>query len=124
MKIAIKTKGFINLISRNKVETNKKGTPKIYRSRKRLLDAKELLLKAKIVQEYRSRIKSEFSKALVKAGILESAVSMAKGIIKASKVAILTSIERFEMNVQLWKAYKNLNSFKRGLSFNFKSLLF
>ena len=117
MKIQIKTKGFINLLSRNKVELNSKGTPKIYRSRK-------LLLLAKKVQEYRSRMKSEFNKALVRAGILESAVNMAKGIIKASKGAILTSIERFEMNVQLWKSYKRLNEFKRGLNFSFKSLLF
>src|SRR5574343_284660 len=99
MKNTIKlvTKGYINLISRNKVETNKKGNPKIYRSKK-------LLFLAKKVQEYRSTMKSQFNKALVKAGILESAVTTAKSILKASKSSLLTSVDYFNAMIPVWRA--------------------
>lgn len=115
--IKLTTKGYINLISRNKVETNKKGTPKIYRSKK-------LLLLAKKVQEYRSTMKSQFNKALVKAGILESGVNIAKDMVKSAKGLFLSSVERFEMNVQVWKANLRLREFKASLRPQFKALLF
>lgn len=117
MKIQIKTKGFINLISRNKVELNSKGNPKIYRSKK-------LMLIAKKVAEYRSRAKSEFNKALVKAGILESAVNTAKSMFKASKESLLNSVDYFNAMLPVWRANKDLREFKSGLNRSFAKLLF
>jgi hypothetical protein len=115
--IKLTTKGYINLIGRNKVETNKKGTPKIYRSKK-------LLFLAKKVQEYRSTMKSQFNKALVKAGILESGLNIAKTIVKGCKGMYLTSSERFNVMLGVWKAQKNLREFKASLRPQFKALLF
>ena len=115
--IKLTTKGYINLISRNKVETNKKGNPKIYRSKK-------LLFLAKKVMEYRSNLKSQFNKALVMSGILESSVNIAKTIVKRCKGMFLTSSERFNVMLGVWKAQLHLREFKASLKPQFKALLF
>lgn len=106
--LKLKTKGFINLIARNRVEVQGKRKKKvvIYKDREDMLTARE---------NYQHRKNVQFNKSFAKAGFIESAVNMAKQAIKEGKKHILTSIEHFALHVNLLKAYKHLNEFKYSL---------
>ena len=106
--LKLKTKGFINLITRNRVEVEGKRKKKvvIYKHRKDMLNARE---------PYHHKMNVEFNRSFAKAGFIESAVNMAKKAIKEAKGHILSTIEHFALHCNLLKAYKHLNSFKYSL---------
>lgn len=106
-KLKLKTKGYVNLITRNRVEI-KKGKVIIYKSRTLL----KLAIEAKKAKEKFSKL---FNQSFAQSAILESSVLLAKQAIKEGKKHILTSIEHFALHVNLLKAYKHLNSFKYSL---------
>lgn len=115
-KLKVKTIGYINLIGRNKAETARKGV-KMYRSR--------VTLKAgQLAQKLRSKAGKLFNQCFVQAGILESAVNTAKGMLKAAKGQYMTTAERFTLNVRLWKAQQNLRAYKYSLPYNIRVNLF
>lgn len=115
--LKLKTKGYVNLITRNKVEVKGKRKAKvvIYKSREDMLTARE---------NYQHRKNVHFNKSFAKAGFIESAVNIAKNAIKEAKKHILSSVEYFALHCNLLKAYKHLNSFKYSLPKNIRINLF
>jgi len=112
-KLQIVTKGYINLISRAKVEiktVRKTVTVKIYKSRKALkfsqLSAK-LFAKAK-----QAKIAGQ---AFLQSCLLESTVNRAKQAMRDARRAFLTSGERFTLYVDFCRALANLRTFKFSL---------
>lgn len=106
-KLKLKTKGFINLIARNRVEV-KKGKVIIYKSKTLL----KLAIEAKKAKEKFSKL---FNQCFAQSAILESSVHMAKQAIKTAKGHILSTLEYFALHCNLVRAYKHLNSFKYSL---------
>ncbi len=106
--LKLKTKGYVNLITRNRVEVGGKRKAKvvIYKSKKDMLTARE---------NYQHKKNVQFNKSFAKASFIESAVNMAKNAIKEAKGHILSTIEHFALHCNLLKAYKHLNSFKYSL---------
>jgi len=116
-KLKLKTKGYINLITRNKVEVKGKRKAKviIYKSREDMLTARE---------NYQRRKNVHFNKSFARASFLEAAVILAKQAIKTAKGHILSTIEHFALHCNLLKAYKHLDSFKYSLPKYITNLLF
>lgn len=106
--LKLKTKGYVNLITRNRVEVEGKRKKKvvIYKSKKDMLTARE---------NYQHKKNVQFNKSFAKASFIESAVNMAKNAIKEAKGHILSTLEHFALHCNLLKAYKHLNSFKYSL---------
>ena len=116
----IVTVGYINLFSRNKVQTAK-GQPKIYKSKTGLkLGIMAIQAKTK-VNAIKSRL---FNQCFVQSGILESAVSRAKQALKIAKTMMLTTQEYFLLHVNLCRSYLHLRNFKYALPKAIVNLLF
>lgn len=114
--LKLKTKGYVNLIARNRAEV-KKGKVIIYKSRTLL----KLAIEAKKAKEKFSKL---FNQCFAQSAILESNVNMAKQAIKTAKGHILSTLEYFALHVNLMRAYKHLNSFKYSLPRNIRINLF
>ena len=120
----IKTVGYINLIARNKVQIDKvKGLPtvKIYKSKTGLKLGK-LAIQAKTkLNRYANKI---FNTSFVQVGIFEAKIEQAKKALKDAKKMYLTTLEYFNLHVNLAKAILHLRSFKYSLPRQIVNLLF
>jgi KaiC/GvpD/RAD55 family RecA-like ATPase len=115
-KVKVTTKGYINLIARNRAETTKRGV-KIYRS-KVLLNVAKFMLKSK------DKANKLFSQSFVQVGIFEAKIKEAKQALKNAKRQILTSIEYFALHVNLSKAILHTKNFRYSLPSYIANLLF
>lgn len=120
----VKTVGYINLIARNKIQTDKvKGTPtvKIYKSKTGLKLGK-LAIQAKTkLNRYANKI---FNTSFVQVGIFEAKIEQAKKALKDAKKMYLTTLEWFLLHVNLAKSYLHLRKFKMTLPKYIANLLF
>jgi len=106
----VKIKGYINLISRKKVETIR-GKVRIFKT------------KPSIKAIY-TGISRAFNQSLVQAGIFEARITQAKKALKDAKKMILTTLEWFNLHVAMCKAVLHLRSFKLSLPKYITNLLF
>jgi hypothetical protein len=113
----VRTLGFINLQSRNRVQTEGKKT----KTRIKIFATK---IGLKVAQRY-STIKQAVRRELqAKTAFILSlrAVTLERAI--QAKKQLLKYGYSFEKTVQVAKAYLNLRQFKQGLSYSLKSLIF
>ena len=103
-KLKVTTKGYINLISRNKTESDRTGKPIKFRSKKAL--KRHIFLKP---------IKQTFIKVFSKAGILESKILDAKDKIKKALRSFENSFHIASLFIELAKVKLHLNQFKYSL---------
>ncbi len=103
-KLKVTTKGYINLISKNKAESDRTGKPIKFRSKKAL--RRHLFAKP---------IKQTFIQVFSKAGILESKILTAKDNIKKALRNFENSFRMAELFIQLAKANLHLKTFKYSL---------
>lgn len=116
----VQTVGYINLIARNKVETVK-GKPKIYKSKTgRKLGILALKAKQK-VNKYASTI---FNQCFVQAGIFEGKIAQCKKALKDAKKQMLTTLEYFNLHVNLSRAILHTKQFRYSLPSYIANLLF
>jgi hypothetical protein len=106
-KLKVTTKGYINLITRNKVEVQGKRV-KIYKS-------KSLLKVALITKKLHSKACKLFNQAFAQASILESNILTAKKALKSAKGRFLSTLEFFKLHCDLSRAYLHLQDFKTSL---------
>lgn len=116
-KLKVKTIGYINLICRNKAETGRKGTPKLYRS-------KITLKAAKAAQNLKNKASKLFNQCFTQAAILEAKVLEAKKQLKEARKHILTTLEYFALHCNLAKAAKQVREYKFSLPQFIKIQLF
>jgi len=120
----VKTVGYINLIDRNKVQTvNVKGIPqpKVFKSKTgRKLGIMAMKAKA-TVNKYASTL---FNQSFVQVGIFESKIEQAKKALKDAKKMYITTLEYFNLHVNLAKAYLHLRTFRMSLPKTILNLLF
>jgi hypothetical protein len=113
-KVKVTTKGYINLIARNRAETTKKGV-KMYRSKTAFL----------AVKYTREALKSALLKCnFFKSSRLEARIIEAKQALKNAKRQMLTSIEYFALHVNLSKAILHTKNFRYSLPSYIANLLF
>jgi len=116
----VKTVGYLAIEGRNKVLTTK-GQPRIFKSKTgRKLALTSIKAKTK-VNKYANKL---FNQCFVQSGILESAVSRAKKALKDAKKQMLSTIEYFNLHVNLCKSYLHLRTFKMSLPKNIVNFLF
>ena len=114
MKIQIKTVGYINIISRNRIET-KEGNVLTFANVKELNEHKH---------SKESRKNKLFGQAFAQVAILEATINKVKEAVKNAKKHLLNSIEHFTLNMQVLKAYRALNVYKFSLPKYLKAILF
>lgn len=120
----VKTVGYINLIARNKVQTvNVKGIPqpKVFKSK---TGRKLAILAIQAKQKINHKLSKLFNTSFVQAGIFESKIAQAKKALKDAKKMMLTSLEYFNLHVNLAKSYLHLRTFKMSLPKYIANLLF
>lgn len=116
----ITTVGFIHLFQRNKPLTAK-GMTRIFKSKTgRQLAILALRAKTK-ANEIKSRL---FNQCFAQAGIFESRIESAKKALKNAKGQLLSTLEYFQLHVNLCKAYLHLRTFKYSLPKQIVNLLF
>ncbi len=115
-KIKLTTKGYINLIARNRAETTKKGV-KMYRS-KITLNVAKFILKSK------NQVNKLLSQSFVQVGIFEAKIQEAKNALKQAKKQYLSTLEYFNLHVNLAKAILHTKNFRYSLPSYISSLLF
>lgn len=125
----VKTVGYINIIAKNKVQIDKvKGLPtvKIYKSKTGLKLGKLSILKTaqKVAKKLYEGVSKLFNTSFVQVGIFESKIAQAKKALKDAKKMMLTSLEYFNLHVNLAKSYLHLRSFKMSLPKQIVNLLF
>ena len=120
----VQTVGYINIMGRNKVQTYKsKGVTgiKVFKSLTGLKLAK-LAIRAKAkLNEVKSRL---FNQCWLQSAILEANINKAKKCLKDARKQMLTTIEYFQLHVNLTKSYLHLKSFKMSLPKQIANLLF
>ena len=120
----VKTVGYILILGRNKVQTDKvKGLPtvKIFKSKTGLKLGK-LAIQAKTkLNRYANKI---FNTSFVQVGIFEAKIEQAKKALKDAKKMYLTTLEYFNLHVNLAKSYLHLRTFKMTLPKYITNLLF
>ncbi len=116
-KVKITTKGYINLISRQKTEANKKGKPIVYRSKLALTIAQKLRIA-------NMKLSKLFNQCFAQASILESSLMIAKDNLKKAKGKFMNTLEWFALHVDLAKAKLHLRNFKYSLPRNIRFNLF
>lgn len=115
-KLKIKTKGYINLIAKNKCES-KKGKPIFYRS-------KIALNVGKLAYKIKDKTSKLFLFALTQVGIFEANILHAKNEIKKALRTFENSYKMAELFITLAKAKLHLNQFKYSLPRNIRFNLF
>jgi len=125
----IKTVGYINIIAKNKVQTvNVKGIPqpKVFKTKTGLKLGKLSIIKAgkKLAMYLQAKYNKLFGQSIAQAGIFESKILIAKKALKDAKKMMLTSLEYFNLHVNLAKAYLHLRTFKMSLPKYITNLLF
>jgi len=120
----VKTVGYINIMAKNKVQTvNVKGIPqpKVFKTKTGLKLGK-LAIQAKTkFNKYASTL---FNQSFVQVGIFEAKIEQAKKALKDAKKMYLTTLEYFNLHVNLAKAILHLRSFKYSLPRQIVNLLF
>lgn len=127
--IGVKTVGYINIMAKNKVQTTiVKGLPtvKIYKSKTGLKLGKLSIIKAgkKLAMYLQAKYNKLFGQSIAQAGIFESKILSAKKALKDAKKMMLTSLEYFNLYVNLAKSYLHLRTFKYSLPKYITNLLF
>jgi hypothetical protein len=120
----IKTVGYINLIARNKVQTvNVKGIPqpKVFKTK---TGRKLAILAIQAKQKVNKYASTLFNQSFVQVGIFEAKIAQAKKALKDAKKMYLTTLEYFNLHVNLAKAILHLRSFKYSLPRQIVNLLF
>lgn len=120
----IVTVGYINLIARNKVQTVKvKGIahPKVFKTK---TGRKLAILAIQAKQKINHKLSKLFNTSFVQVGIFESKILEAKKALKEAKKQMLSTIEYFNLHVNLCKSYLHLQSFKMSLPKNIINFLF
>ena len=116
-KLKVKTIGYINLISRNKPETGRKSTPKLYRS-------KLQLKAAKVAQKLKDKASKLFNQCFTQAALLEARVLEARKQLQEARKHILTTLEYFALHCNLARAAKQVREYKFSLPQFIKIQLF
>lgn len=120
----VKTVGYINLIARNKVQTVKvKGIahPKVFKTK---TGRKLAILAIQAKQKINHKLSKLFNTSFVQVGIFESKILEAKKALKEAKKQMLSTIEYFNLHVNLCKSYLHLLNFKMSLPKNIVNFLF
>lgn len=133
----IKTVGYINLIARNKVQTEvvkiaveidenmtvykKMPMPRIFKTK---TGRKLAILAIQAKQKINHKLSKLFNTSFVQVGIFESKILEAKKALKDAKKMMLTSLEYFNLHVNLAKSYLHLRKFKMTLPKYIANLLF
>ena len=125
----IKTVGYINIIAKNKVQTvNVKGIPqpKVFKTKTGLKLGKLSIIKKgkKLAMYLQAKHNKLFGQSIAQAGIFESKILIAKKALKDAKKMMLTSLEYFNLHVNLAKSYLHLRTFKMSLPKYITNLLF
>lgn len=120
----VKTVGYILILGRNKVQTTKvKGIaqPKVFKSK---TGRKLAILAIQAKQKINHKLSKLFNTSFVQVGIFESKIAQAKKALKDAKKMMLTSLEYFNLHVNLAKSYLHLRTFKYSLPKYITNLLF
>jgi hypothetical protein len=142
--VTLKTVGYINILGRNKVQTDTRRTkvaieqddkmtvykkvymPKLYKTKtnaekglktffEKVVDASKKLY---------SGVGRAFNTAFAQASIFEAKITQAKKALKDAKRQMLTTLEWFNLHVAMCKACLHLRSFKLSLPRQIVNLLF
>lgn len=116
-KLKVTTKGYINLISKNKAESKRTGKPIIYRSKIALHIGKKLMI-------IKAKAQRKFLHAFTQIGIFEGNILHAKNEIKKALRNFENSFQIASLFIQLAKAKLHLNQFKYSLPRNIRFNLF
>ena len=116
-KIKLVTKGYINIIDKSHIESNKVGKPIIYRT-------KNSFVRIKTFENLKNRVSKKFNSFFAIASLLESKVLIAKDVIKRAKANLDDSFTLASYYIQLAKANLHLKTFKYSLPRNIRFNLF
>lgn len=116
-KLKVKTIGYINLITRNKAETGRKGAPKLYRSN-------AALKAAKVAQKLKNKASKLFNQCFTQAALLEAKVLEARKQLHKARKHILTTLDYFALHCNLARAVKQVREYKFSLPQFIKVQLF
>lgn len=105
----VKTMGYINLIGRNKVESD---------------NGKVLIFEEKPIKKQPSISAKAFNQVLVQVGIFEAKIQRAKEALRTAKRMLLTSVEWFKLHVELAKSCLHLRTYRYSLPKGIVNLLF
>ena len=111
----VKTVGYINIMAKNKVQTvNVKGIhqPKVFKTK---TGRKLAILAIQAKQKINHKLSKLFNTSFVQVGIFESKIAQAKKALKDAKKMMLTSLEYFNLHVNLAKSHLHLRTFKMTL---------
>jgi len=133
----IKTVGYINIMAKNKVQTEVKKIaieidenmtiykkvhmPRIFKS---VTGRRLAILAIQAKQKVNKYASTLFNQSFVQVGIFEAKIEQAKKALKDAKKMMLTSLEYFNLHVNLAKAYLHLRTFKMTLPKQILNLLF
>ena len=133
----VKTVGYINLIDRNKVQTEvvkiaveidenmtvykKMPMPRIFKTK---TGRKLAIMAIQAKQKINHKLSKLFNTSFVQVGIFESKIEQAKQALKTAKTMLLTTQEYFLLHVNLCRAYLHLRNFKYALPKDIINFLF
>ena len=115
--VKLKTKGYINIIDKSHIESNKKGNPIVYKTKKSFI-------RQKTFENLINRGAKKFAQCFTLASFLEAKVIKAKEMINKAHLMLENSFVKAELYIQLAKANLHLKTFKYSLPKHIRLNLF